>query len=173
MTLLRASCPGKPAAAAVTFSSAPRQPPAGSLRLPLASQAGILARLGLHLLYFAARLAWGLIRPAVSRAPRHRFPSRRYQHFAASKYCQRLGITARCRGLPSPRTAGPVTIGLRRGLVLVPPRSRKQSRQDDLDAVLAHELAHIARHDFAKNLLYGLSRCPSHGIRCCGVPAHA
>jgi TonB family protein len=28
---------------------------------------------------------------------------------------------------------------------------------DDLDAVLAHELAHIRRRDFAKNLLYGLA----------------
>ena len=44
----------------------------------------------------------------------------------------------------------------RRGLLLLPPAFLENIAPDDLDAVLAHELAHIQRHDFAKNLLYGL-----------------
>jgi TonB family protein len=55
---------------------------------------------------------------------------------------------------------GPVTLGLRRGLVLVPSAFLENIHADDLDALLAHELAHIARRDFAKNLLYGLVSLP-------------
>jgi TonB family protein len=64
----------------------------------------------------------------------------------------------------SPQGIGPVTIGLRRGLVLLPPAFLESIpahiAPNDLDAVLAHELAHIQRHDFAKNLLYGLVSLP-------------
>jgi TonB family protein len=51
-------------------------------------------------------------------------------------------------------------VGLRRGLVLLPPAFLESIAQRDLDAVLAHELVHIQRHDFAKNLLYGLISLP-------------
>ncbi len=42
----------------------------------------------------------------------------------------------------------------------MPPQLLDTVSPDDLNAVLAHELAHIARHDFAKNLLYTLLSLP-------------
>jgi beta-lactamase regulating signal transducer with metallopeptidase domain len=55
---------------------------------------------------------------------------------------------------------GPVTVGIRRGLLLLPPGFREDIAAADLDAVLAHEFAHIKRHDFAKNLLYSIVLLP-------------
>jgi TonB family protein len=60
----------------------------------------------------------------------------------------------------SPQGIGPVTVGLRRGLVLLPPAFLEKIAPNDLDAVLTHELAHVRRRDFAKNLLYGLISLP-------------
>jgi TonB family protein len=60
----------------------------------------------------------------------------------------------------SPQGIGPVTVGLRRGLLLLPPAFLECLPPHDLDAVLTHELAHIRRHDFAKNLLYGVISLP-------------
>jgi TonB family protein len=60
----------------------------------------------------------------------------------------------------SPRTIGPVTVGLRHGLLLLPPGFLDNLTPHDRDAVFTHELAHMARHDFAKNLLYGLASLP-------------
>jgi TonB family protein len=80
-----------------------------------------------------------------------------------------MGIATRSPKIAaSPQGIGPVTVGLRRGLVLLPPTFLESISPDiapnisphDLDAVLAHELAHIQRRDFAKNLLYGLAALP-------------
>lgn len=56
----------------------------------------------------------------------------------------------------SPRIFGPVTIGLRRKLVLLPARMLAGLPDPDLETVIAHEFAHMRRSDFAKNLLYEL-----------------
>jgi TonB family protein len=78
-----------------------------------------------------------------------------------TEHCRRLGITAPPPQIvAAPQGIGPVTVGLRRGLVLLPPAFLEGIAQRDLDAVLAHELVHIQRHDFAKNLLYGLISLP-------------
>ena len=53
-----------------------------------------------------------------------------------------------------------MTVGLRQGLLLLPPDFLDNIALADLDAVLAHELAHIQRRDFAKNLLYGIGSLP-------------
>jgi TonB family protein len=44
--------------------------------------------------------------------------------------------------------------------LLLPPTFLESIVPGDRDAVLAHELAHIHRYDFAKNLLYGLISLP-------------
>lgn len=55
---------------------------------------------------------------------------------------------------------GPVTLGLVRPLILFPPRLLEDLSEADLEAVLAHEFAHIRRADFLKNLLYRLISLP-------------
>jgi TonB family protein len=62
---------------------------------------------------------------------------------------------ATSRGMP-----GPATVGVRRHTLLLPPGFIEQINADDLNAVLAHEFAHIQRQDFARNLLYGFLSLP-------------
>jgi TonB family protein len=61
----------------------------------------------------------------------------------------------------SPVISGPVTVGVRRWVLLVPPGFLESVAPDDLDALLAHEFAHMERRDFAKNILYGLLSIPA------------
>jgi beta-lactamase regulating signal transducer with metallopeptidase domain len=71
---------------------------------------------------------------------------------------RRLGVTppeVRC----SVETRGPVVLGLRRAMLLVPEgffaaEGLGAERQEDASAALAHECAHIARRDYVKNLSY-------------------
>lgn len=60
----------------------------------------------------------------------------------------------------SPRVFGPVTLGLRRHVVLMPPAMLESLPDADLRTVMAHEFAHIARNDFLKNLLYEVLSIP-------------
>jgi TonB family protein len=55
---------------------------------------------------------------------------------------------------------GPAAVGVLRHTLLVPPGFLERLNADELDAVLAHEFAHMRRGDFAKNLLYGLVSLP-------------
>ena len=54
----------------------------------------------------------------------------------------------------------PLTLGLRRKRVLVPPNLLATLAEPELLAVLAHECAHMQRNDFALNLLYELLTLP-------------
>ncbi|HEX4310888.1 MAG TPA: TonB family protein [Acidobacteriaceae bacterium] len=66
---------------------------------------------------------------------------------------RRFGVAApeiRC----SAETRGPVVLGLRRVLLLVPEGFFAAKGSEDVGAALAHECAHLARRDFAKNLIY-------------------
>lgn len=50
--------------------------------------------------------------------------------------------------------AGIITAGARRPAILVPPGFAAHCTGDDLLSALGHELAHVRRRDYAKNLLY-------------------
>jgi TonB family protein len=112
-------------------------------------------------LYFTGRLVWGLLQTHVLARSATRITLTGQAALCWTEHCRRLGITT-----PPPQIAasgegiGPVTVGLRRGLVLLPTAFLESIAQRDLDAVLAHELVHVQRHDFAKNLVYGLISLP-------------
>jgi beta-lactamase regulating signal transducer with metallopeptidase domain len=55
---------------------------------------------------------------------------------------------------------GPVTVGGRQGMMLVPPGFLGSVTEEDLDAVAAHEFAHMRRTDFLKNMGYGALSLP-------------
>ena len=131
------------------------------LHLPSVLVTGIAVAYGCTVLYFAGRLAWGLFETHALARSATRIALTGEAALRWTKHRRRLGITA----LPSeiavsPRAIGPVTIGLRRGLLLLPPAFLEEIAPADLDAVLAHELVHVARYDFAKNLFYGLVSLP-------------
>jgi beta-lactamase regulating signal transducer with metallopeptidase domain len=71
-------------------------------------------------------------------------------------------IASRCRAalggpgveiLGSPEITGPVTVGARRPLVLLPSRFLDSASPEELTAALGHEMAHVRRRDYAVHLL--------------------
>jgi bla regulator protein blaR1 len=110
-------------------------------------------------LWFAARFLWRCVRlRAIRRDARSVILSG--EAAACWMRCShRFGL----RGVAvvtSPRIFGPVTIGLLHKLVILPAGLLEGAEPADLDAVLAHEFAHIRRDDFVKNLLCELIALP-------------
>jgi bla regulator protein blaR1 len=60
----------------------------------------------------------------------------------------------------SSRVFSPVTMGLRRKLLLLPVAMVDVLPNGDLETVIAHEFAHMQRNDFVKNLFYELLSLP-------------
>ena len=60
----------------------------------------------------------------------------------------------------SSRVFGPVTLGVRQKLLLLPVNVIEQLPEADLSTVIAHEFAHMRRKDFMKNLVYELLSLP-------------
>jgi TonB family protein len=127
-----------------------------TLHLPPASELGIAIIWACTVLYFALRLAWGFVqtRRLVRTAITIDLPGDAAEQFI--HYCLRFRIARPPRLAISPQISAPVAIGLHPGTVLLPPGLLDTVSPGDLDAVLAHELAHISRRDFTKNFLYNL-----------------
>jgi beta-lactamase regulating signal transducer with metallopeptidase domain len=64
-----------------------------------------------------------------------------------------LGLRRRVLLRVSSAVAGPVTVGALRALVLLPLSAATSLGPDELEVVLAHELAHVRRADFFWNLI--------------------
>ena len=138
----------------------PAQLGSGVLHLPKALCGSIALAYACILLYFAGRLAWGFGQThSIARlATRISLTGP-----AASRWTEcvkRLDIAPPLELAISPHVISPVMVGLWRGVVILPPAFLERVASDDLIAVLAHELAHIRRHDFVKNLFYGIISLP-------------
>ena len=132
---------------------------AGMLRIPPAILASIAIAYGLSVAYFAARLAWGLWRTRViaSQSQRVTLTSGSLQHW---QRCARIFRCEKAQIAVSTAIAGPMTIGGRQGIMLVPAEFLETSSSSDLDVVIAHEFAHMHRRDFLKNLVYAIVSLP-------------
>ncbi|QSQ25456.1 energy transducer TonB [Pyxidicoccus parkwayensis] len=89
--------------------------------------------------------------------------SRRSTHEAAKpwkdaleKALTRMRMSGPVRLLASASIDVPMVIGLWRPLILVPASAMTGLSASQLEAILAHELAHIRRHDYLVNLLQSL-----------------
>lgn len=69
------------------------------------------------------------------------------------RLCQRMRLASNIRMLLCKRVSGPTVMGWLRPVILVPPAALLGMPPDQMELVLAHELAHILRHDFAINLI--------------------
>jgi len=74
------------------------------------------------------------------------------QHLA-KRISARLGIRRVVQVVESTRVAVPMMIGWLRPVVLMPPAALAGLSPVQLEAILAHEFAHIRRHDYLVNLL--------------------
>ncbi len=153
--------------AQVTVSMGPAHAAAGLQLAPALLTAAALLYLT-TVLYFAARLCVGLYRTA---ALRHRaqplsltgYASQSYQRYA------RLFAVHNASVATSSDIATPITLGIRHRLLLLPAQLTAQFTaqlpadlpSEDLDAIFAHEFAHMHRRDFARNLAYEALSLPA------------
>jgi len=72
---------------------------------------------------------------------------------ALSQLAARLGVTRPVAILKSTLVQTPILIGFLRPLILAPAAVLAGLSRADLEAILAHELAHVRRHDYLINLL--------------------
>ena len=69
------------------------------------------------------------------------------------RLCQRMKLASNIRILLCEKVSGPTVMGWLRPVILLPSAALLGMPPDQMELVLAHELAHILRHDFAINLL--------------------
>ena len=125
----------------------------GVVRLPAALLTAAAIAYACSVLYFAGRLAWGLWQTASLR--RHAEPATLTNPAALTwQRCRETFAVPEAQLVEHSDISGPITIGIRRRLLLLPAGWLETLPEEDLDAALAHEFAHMRRRDFAKNLLY-------------------
>jgi TonB family protein len=137
---------------------------ASAIALPRYTLEALLAIASAYLcavLYCAGRLAWSLwttedLRrraiPLKLAGEAARNSTRLQQAFALDP--------SQVRFADSAAIAGPATVGMRRHTLLLPAKFLNRLSSGELDAVMAHEFAHMRRWDFTKNLFYGIIALP-------------
>lgn len=130
----------------------------GGLGLSVGMLHGIEAAYVAITLFFLVQMLWGVWRVHELRAN-----ARMVEPSELPGLCTpQLATSLRALGVRvaiSAAVRGPATIGARDKLLILPEGFACIS-DEDKHAALAHELAHVRRHDFAKNLLYCVLRCP-------------
>ncbi|SEU25134.1 M56 family metallopeptidase [Stigmatella erecta] len=136
--------------------AAPASSPAASLRARATAFTGgllpwgVLAW-GLGVAGSSLRLLAGWVR--LRRRVREAFPAPEAWQLRLEALARRLGVKREVRLLQSPTLEVPSALGWLRPVVLLPVSTLTGLPARQLEMILAHELAHIRRHDFAVNLL--------------------
>ena len=134
----------------------------GSLPLPRLSFSALTAAYGLVCLWFLARFLWRCAGLRSIRREAASLPDSAEAAVACARCADRLGL----RGVSiaaSTRIFSPVVLGFRRPTILIPTAMLPQLTPADLEAVLAHECAHLVRNDFLRNLVYEALAIPIAG----------
>lgn len=130
-----------------------------ALHLPTGLRHGAaILYLGL-VLFLCGRLAWGVIQSMGLRRGSRRLELTGEWQNVWDRCCRTFKVTGVVIA-STPRITGPLTVGFRRRTLLVPPDFLETAEANDAEAALGHELAHMQRRDFAKNLLYELVSLP-------------
>ncbi|MBN9616763.1 MAG: hypothetical protein BGO25_10665 [Acidobacteriales bacterium 59-55] len=106
-------------------------------------------------LFLCGRLAWGLMQSERLRRGSRRVVLTAEREAAWRRGCRVFEVSG-AEIASTAMVAGPLTLGFRRRMLLVPPDFMETAEASDAEAALAHELAHMRRRDFAKNVLYEL-----------------
>jgi TonB family protein len=113
------------------------------------------------LLYAASRLAWGLARTDSLRRHAQPLTLSGDQQTRLDRFRLQFRISRPVEVGESAAITGPLSLGITRPALLLPAGFLHKVAAEDLDAVLAHELAHIRRRDFALNLVCGVVALPT------------
>ena len=109
----------------------------------------------LGVLLFSLRLVWGCRQ--VSALRRRGRTAEAPVLAAIAGVAARMGVTRPVRALVISLAEGPSVVGWLRPVILLPSAALLGLTTEQLEAVLAHELAHIRRYDYLVNLLQILS----------------
>jgi TonB family protein len=144
--------------AQVTVTVGPAQAAEGLQLAPALLTAAALLYL-CAFVYFIARLSIGLHR--TTSLHRRAEPLALTGHAGQSyhRFAQLFGVRNAIVAA-SAEIASPITLGIRRPILLLPSELEANILSEDLDAALAHEFAHMRRRDFAKNLAYEVLSLP-------------
>lgn len=132
----------------------------GVVSLPAWMSAGLAAAYGCSLLYFVARLGWGLRTTRLMRREAKALHLTGEAVKSWERCCEAFGLDSDVEVRSSSRIDGPVTVGIRRGVLLLPPGFSERVEASDLCAVMAHECSHMRRFDSLKNVLYNAIALP-------------
>src|SRR5258708_30281871 len=127
--------------------------PARSKEILASIQQWALPAWSIGVLLFALRLLWGCRQVSLLR--RNGAPAEENGAVVqtVARLAARLGIDRPVLVLISSLAGGPSVVGWLRPVILLPAATLAGLTPDQLEAVLAHELAHISRHDYLVNLL--------------------
>ena len=131
----------------------------GGIGLPEKLLTAAMLAYGAACLFFIARFFWRARMLATIRRESLELPLAGEAARSWSQCAERFGME-NVSIAASSRVFGPVTLGGAKKLVLLPATMVGSLSDVDFDAVIAHEFAHMRRHDFTKNLLYELVSLP-------------
>jgi beta-lactamase regulating signal transducer with metallopeptidase domain/tetratricopeptide (TPR) repeat protein len=112
-------------------------------------QSWVLPVWAFGVLAFSLRMVWGCAQVASLR--RRGQPANSDVLSIVASLSRRLGLTRPTRVLISAWDGGPSLVGWLRPVILVPASALAGLTPQQLEAVLAHELAHVRRHDYLVN----------------------
>ncbi|RPI54008.1 MAG: TIGR03435 family protein, partial [Acidobacteria bacterium] len=110
--------------------------------------------IGVALLLARATAGWWRVRRLHQRALRS--VSSRWQS-AGNRIAVRLGLARVIRIVELPQIDVPFVVGCLRPIVVLPIAAISQLSVAQVEAILAHELAHVRRHDYLVNLMQTLA----------------
>jgi TonB family protein len=109
--------------------------------------------------FFAVRFVWRAINLSALRREAVPVPLKGQAAYFWERCLKRFEVQDVSIAASS-RVFGPVTLGIRRKLLLLPVNLIEELPEADLHTVIVHEFAHMRRKDFMKNLLYELLSLP-------------
>ena len=102
------------------------------------------------------RLLMGFISAAALRRSRHAPVLTEWQQ-TLDRLIERMQVSQSVRLLPTDRVDSPSVIGWLRPVILAPVGVLSGLAPEQVEALLAHELAHVRRHDYLVNVLQGIA----------------
>ncbi len=102
------------------------------------------------------RLLMGFISAAALRRSRHAPVLIEWQQ-TLDRLIERMQVSRSVRLLPTDRVDSPSVIGWLRPVILAPVGVLSGLAPEQVEALLAHELAHVRRHDYLVNVLQGIA----------------
>ncbi len=135
---------------------------ASGVHIPNALRIVLLALYAGSIVYFALRIVWGYLQARSLRRGAHAVSMATEGLERWQLIGELCGIEA--SSMPAIRLSdainGPITVGIRRPVLLLPEGFVADVVNGKSDALLAHELAHVQRRDVAKNLFYSVVSIP-------------